>query len=210
MKIFLAKLLLTFAISLGGCATAADSPPLLSVPLRVHLVQSDKEADLQTTLTKADVERIIGKANKVWSPAGVRFQLESVRNTVAVIQTPPERDGKSRWVTDAIPKAALFTNGLNVCYVKHVAPNGFWSGKIAVVKDTASLKEVPGGIDEPLPRVTAHELGHALGLPHRQNVTNLMASGTTGFSLTEHEIQTARARAVERWQAKPVPAVPRP
>jgi predicted Zn-dependent protease len=56
------------------------------------------------------------------------------------------------------------------------------------------LREVPGGLDEPLPRVTSHEIGHALGLEHRQDTTNLMQSGTTGFSLNEAEIATARGK----------------
>jgi hypothetical protein len=57
------------------------------------------------------------------------------------------------------------------------------------------LREVETGIDEPLPRVTAHELGHALGLPHRQDRTNLLASGTTGTALNAREVETARKKA---------------
>jgi len=57
------------------------------------------------------------------------------------------------------------------------------------------LRAVAGGIDEPLPRVTSHELGHAFGLPHRQDTTNLMASGTTGIGLNDEEIQRVRERA---------------
>jgi hypothetical protein len=57
------------------------------------------------------------------------------------------------------------------------------------------LREVEGGIDEPIPRVTAHELGHALGLPHRQDRTNLLASGTTGTLLNAHEVEVVRAHA---------------
>jgi hypothetical protein len=45
--------------------------------------------------------------------------------------------------------------------------------------------------------VTSHELGHVLGLVHRQETTNLIASGTAGFSLNDTEIATARAKAQE-------------
>ena len=84
-----------------------------------------------------------------------------------------------------------------MCYVKEVKPNGFFHAGLIVVKDTASLRPVEGGIDEPLPRVTSHEIGHALSLLHRQDRTNLRASGTTGFLLTDAEVKAAREIAAK-------------
>ena len=131
----------------------------------------------------------------VWSQAGIRLEIESIVHTEAVAPSPEaEKKDEFARVKAMIPKASLSVTALNVCYVKEVKPNGFFSGLI-VVKDTASLRAVEGGIDEPLPRVTSHEIGHALGLAHRQDMTNLMASGRTGFSLNDAEIKTARERA---------------
>jgi len=92
-------------------------------------------------------------------------------------------------------KERLLKNELNIFYVKELTPSGYYSNDLIFVKGTAKLSEAPGGVDEPLQRVTSHELGHALGLPHRQDVANLMASGKTGFLLNAMEIETARATA---------------
>ncbi|MEL7084268.1 MAG: hypothetical protein AAGM36_07185 [Cyanobacteria bacterium J06597_1] len=50
-------------------------------------------------------------------------------------------------------------------------------------------------------RTLAHEIAHQLGLPHRQDVTSLLASGTTGWLLNESEIATMRQLAVSRFDA---------
>ena len=59
----------------------------------------------------------------------------------------------------------------------------------------AKLWKVENGIEKPIPRVTSHELGHALTLNHRQEATNLMASGTSGWTLNEAEIKQSRTAA---------------
>ncbi|MEO6738673.1 MAG: hypothetical protein ABIP20_00370 [Chthoniobacteraceae bacterium] len=186
----------------GVCdAPAAAVPPeakpeTLTVPVRVHLVQSAGIPAMQTTLAESDVRRIFGKVNMVWAQAGIRLEIESIVHTEAAALSPEaEKKDEFARVKSMIPKASLSATALNVCYVKEVKPNGFFAGEIIVVKDTASLRAVEGGLDEPIPRVTSHEIGHALGLAHRQDSINLMASGRTGFSLNDAEIKTAREKA---------------
>lgn len=191
----------------GAVGASEPSVPVLVVAVRLHLMDSDTNADLRTTLVEADLERILWKVNGIWAQAGIRFHLESVRHTKAVeageVSSVPNK--RYQDFPRSVPADAVCATALNVFYVKNLAPNGFFYGTGIVVKDTAKLKAVPGGLDEPIPRVTAHELGHALGLGHRQDGNNLMASGLNAYLLNEAEIKTARekARAIQMKPATP-------
>lgn len=188
-----------------GCAD------FLLAPLRVHLLTATNEPAIHTTLTSNDVTRILGKVNRVWAQAGITFYLESLwvesaTNTASFRSMVKTNDDS---LLRLRPESSKSTNVFHIYYIKEFGVNGICIRGINFVKDTASLRAVPGGIDEPLPRVTSHELGHALSLPHRQDTTNLLASGTTGTWLNESEIQQVRAAAKKLSWVEPAAEVRR-
>ena len=168
------------------------------MPVRVHLLSAKFLPDITTTLTEKDVGRIFWKANRIWEPAGVQFYIESLVKESAAHQEHQSQlfnFGDHYALESLRPVESQSKKMFHIYYVKTMQMNGICFPESIFVKDTAKLRAVARGLDEPLPRVTAHELGHGLGLDHRQNLTNLMASGTTGFLLNEQEVERARAMA---------------
>jgi len=170
----------------------------LLAPLKVHLLTAKNSPMIQTTLTETDFDRILAKINGVWAQAGLHFYIQSIGQEE--VNEPekwadPGRPPEGIKLLQLRPRASLATNAFHIYYLKKMSVNGIYFPEGIFVKDTAALRDVDGGIDEPLPRVSSHELGHALGLSHRQNTTNLMASGTTGIWLNEEEISQARNTA---------------
>ena len=170
----------------------------LMSPVRVHLLLAKDSPAIQTTLTENDIARILKKVNGVWSQAGLHFYLESLVREEAIhqeIYAQPGQQADRLALLGLRPTESKATNLFHIYFLKEMSMNGIYFPEAIFVKDTASLRSVEGGIHEPLPRVTSHELGHAFNLPHRQNTTNLMASGTTGTWLNEGEIEQARGAA---------------
>jgi len=195
----------TLPAAAGPDADVVAPPPFdqfLILPLRVHVLRSSDFPEIDCRLTDDDIRRILGKVNGIWNKAGLHWAAEPV------VREPAAGLTKFRLLRDLdalgnlaayrvlFPEESREFDGLHVYYLHRFPVNGVWLGRgSAVVQETAKLRPVEGGIDEPVPRVTAHELGHALGLPHRQDRTNLLASGTTGTLLNAREVETARATA---------------
>jgi len=178
------------------------------VPVRVHLLRSKETAALDCRLGDEDVRRIFGKANRIWNRAGLALAVESIRSETAVIPEGFE-DSRLEDFRGTRPPDSRPAGMIHVYYVHGLPTNGVFMGRDAIfVKETASLRAVKGGVDEPLPRVSSHEVGHAFGLAHRQSVINLMASGTTGWSLNDSEIDAAREWASRQdWVLTPASAL---
>ena len=204
LDVIMTCLLLAPSGTVDDVATPPPTSEFVIVPLRVHILTADGLPEVDCKLTDDDIRRIIGKVNLVWSAAGVHWGLDSI------VHEPAAKQERFRTLRDdnenkpipleafrlLAPESSRAKDGLNVYYIHNFSVNGVYLGNhTAFVQETAKLHEVEGGIDEPLPRVTAHELGHSLGLPHRQARTNLLASGTTGTTLNAAEVEKARGLA---------------
>lgn len=182
-------------------APNAEFAEYLVAPIHVHRLVTKGELSLSTTLEKGDLERIFGKVNRIWGHAGIHFPIQTITTEAAanpIIYRQNYQSRQLRWMLTLRPKASRTTDQFHIYYLKRFLANGVYIGPGGMfVKDTASLRPTENGVDEPIPRVTAHELGHALSLKHRQNITNLLASGTTGWTLNDAEIKQAREAAKE-------------
>ena len=168
------------------------------VPVRVHLMRLNDRVGIGTKLKKEDIDRIFRKANGIWHAAGIHLWVESVveEKPQGRTDTDTEPITHFRHLSELRPAGSRADGMFHVYYVGRMSINGLYLERDALfVQEAAALTVVPGGIDEPLPRVTSHEIGHGFRLSHRQARTNLMASGTTGTSFNQEEIHTARRSA---------------
>lgn len=188
--------LLSIAALGAPCIAASERPDrfvadaYLLAPLRVHLLASD-ETEVATTLTRRDVTGILEGVNWIWDQAGIHFYVESVVREWTGL-------GPLDNALPELPSESRVPDVFHIYYVKEmpVPINGMYTHGVILIEDRPKLEPVRGGGNgDPIPRVTAHELGHALGLPHREHEALLMTAGTTGYRLDGSEIDRAREAA---------------
>jgi hypothetical protein len=178
---------------------AADA--FLIVPLRVHILTSRDLKLADCKLRDADITRIVGKLNTIWSKAGLYFGLESiVREPAAqterfrqLVELKKGEIGLLDYLT-LLPKAGRGIDGFHAFFFHELPMNGAsLVDDIVIVTEQARLNPVEGGIDEPIPRVLGFSIGVALGLEaRREPETSLLAMGTTGIDLSASDIDRAR------------------
>jgi hypothetical protein len=163
-------------------ATASSEPPVSSnlrsdpiyrISLRVHLGESGR--------SPADFKVILEEINDIWlSQAGICFEIQIVLNN------EPLKQGMDIWFLPVLP------GGPDL--------NGYFRDEHHIqVRDTPALGPAPHPAHYPAARTAAHEFGHGLSLPHRQDSDdNLMRSKTYGWQLNGREIQEARRAAAEK------------
>src|SRR5262249_34675665 len=125
--------------------------PIIKVPGRVHLIQSDETPAMKTTLAETDIRRIFGEVHMVWAQARIQFEIAAIvplPTNELVVQ--PETQNEFGRVVKLIPWMKAGAECVEVSYVKEIMPNGFYTSDVdaVVVKDTARLRPVDGGLDE--------------------------------------------------------------
>jgi hypothetical protein len=180
--------------------TVPEYEQFVIVPLRVHVLTTDNLDLGDGTLSDGEITRILGSLNALWHKAGVHFGLESI------VREPADQTERFRLVArqrpDGIypglfqmllPRATRAPDGLNAYFFHDLPFNSAYLGDDSIlVREQPELARVQGGGDDPVVRVMAHAVGHALGLSIHPDPENLMAIGTTGLALNAGQLRDAR------------------
>ena len=209
--------LLVAACSLIAPSDASGPDEPLTLPLRIHVVQSDVyDLNAAAVVTDDAIRDRVGHINRIFDSAGIQFELESIRRDRAADTRPFKRaaqgEPKQRALTALVaPGDLIAPQGLDLYVLRDLSPlNKGGAYRCALSSDGtgpgAAFIAARSRSDKIQPlRKWAHELGHALNLPHVPcevgGAENLMMSGKcehgkpSRVALTDKQIARLQAQA---------------
>lgn|GEM_PF-1982166 len=205
-------------ILMGAVVIACDSQSpvqevereALVLDVRVHLLESAESDGVTTTLSETEVADVFEAVNEVWDQAAIVWRIESIVRAEASDPGPFQRflDGVDAPSIEAIagiiPRNELLDDYWDVFLIRDLGglAGGIYFPSIPAVLQPELDPLGARGLDGGLARILAHELGHALSLPHVPCTAdgNLMAPGCFSGDrsrLGEEQIEAARRQAGE-------------
>ncbi|MFQ5611533.1 MAG: matrixin family metalloprotease [Anaerolineae bacterium] len=172
-------------------AAIATPDPLepISLPISIYILD-DEAGTLSSARTAGQLDEVYTRVNAIWGQAGIVLEVRTIsRVNVPHRHIQGVASGEFRPFLGAaeveipIPDPSL----LNAFYAQNIGgPNGInpFGLRVFFVTDQPSVHSE---------RVSAHEIGHILGLHHTlDDPGRLMFPGTNGMTLTAEEIAVAR------------------
>ena len=165
-----------------GCliASAAQSLALdlrqaeeIRLPVRVHRLQSKRESRLHCSLTDDEIRSQFDAVNKTWQAAKIVWEIEWIRNVEAAAPADFTRAMANprgqlapalvKNFVDSADRSQTEQSGFDVVIAEDY---GKRIGGVFIPKAGLVFYAKHGPKGKQTPAVLAHELGHALGLPH--------------------------------------------
>ena len=213
----IAKLLTFFKISLialfASCgqpkASPADAPvdaaaqeAVININVNVFLYSFDTAPQMSATFSDAEVAAAFAETNRIWDLAKIKFHVLAIQKLNFDASKFPagsdalDAEGSKRMLSTLAPPRS--GDAWNVIIFRKFfsgAPGA--AGLYLAGIGTTHYTEI-NGKGETHYNILAHELGHALGLEHGTDPTNLMTPGMPeiALNLDSAQIATARAQAV--------------